>query len=127
MTDLYGAQVRAQLAEAQAELDGLRSGLRLTEALLAKAQDERETYRAAWHSAKERASKWRGRAEQAEARIAAVRALHQPAQHLALTICNECSTERSTGPGRFERHVVMPWPCPTIAAIDNSPTLGEAR
>jgi hypothetical protein len=66
------------------------------------------------------------RAGIAEARIAAVRALHSPVQHQTLTICDACSTKRSTGPrGAWTRHVIAPWPCETLAALDGPTADGE--
>jgi hypothetical protein len=61
-SEYYLQQVTQQRDEAQA-------GMRLAEQLLAKAQDERATYRAAWHSARDRAGKQRERAEAAEAQL----------------------------------------------------------
>ncbi|MFJ9771176.1 hypothetical protein ACIRVF_08025 [Kitasatospora sp. NPDC101157] len=51
------------------------------------------------------------RAEQAEARVAAVRELHQPRDHGGWIICTGCS---KLG------HVTAPWPCPTVAALDEA-------
>lgn len=106
MTDQYGAQVRAQLAEAQAELDRLAAGTPLI------CCDER-------HEAKVRGLEAMLRAT--EARIAAVRALHQPYRSVydtdgqSCAHCNQLAT------------IAIPWPCPTVTALDNSLTLGAAQ
>jgi hypothetical protein len=49
------------------------------------------------------------RAEQAEARIAAARALHQPTEFVESWTCAECSRAGQVAPD---------WPCPTIRALD---------
>jgi len=46
-----------------------------------------------------------------------IRALHHPVQYLSLTICNECSVQRSAGPGTWERIAIVPHPCNTTQAI----------
>lgn len=71
----------------------------------------------------ERALTGRPTAEQdelaaARASIARLHALHHPVQYLGLTICNECSVQRTTGPGVWERIAVIPHPCNTIQAIE---------
>jgi hypothetical protein len=58
------------------------------------------------------------RAEQAEAAIDRMRALHQPVQHMGQTWCSECSHRRSTGPKTYEWVAYIPHPCPTIDAIE---------
>ncbi|MFE1767241.1 hypothetical protein ACFW81_23860 [Streptomyces angustmyceticus] len=60
------------------------------------------------------------RAEQAEAAIGRVRALHQPIQHMGKTWCTECSVRRSTGPKTYEWVAYIPHPCPTIDAIEET-------
>lgn len=50
--------------------------------------------------------------------VARIRSLHHPVQYLGLTICNECSVQRSTGPGVWERIAVIPHPCNTIQALE---------
>jgi len=52
------------------------------------------------------------RAEQAEATIAAVRALH----HDDYGLCHACTTSHG-----------IPWPCPTITAIDSPTTPGVVK
>jgi hypothetical protein len=47
----------------------------------------------------------------AEARIAAVRELHQSRDHGGWQVCSGCSR-----PG----HITTPWPCPTIRALDSA-------
>lgn len=47
-----------------------------------------------------------------------VRALHAPVTLLGRVWCDECSTQRSTGPGTFERIAYIPHPCPTVQALE---------
>ncbi|MGW3072339.1 hypothetical protein [Kitasatospora sp. NPDC001132] len=90
MTSAYQQQLVEQLRAAEDELGRLRQ--RVT-----------------------REAKLQARAEQAEARIAAVQALHRPRDHASWQVCTAC-----TRPGR----VPTPWPCGTIRALD---VTAEAR
>jgi len=56
------------------------------------------------------------------AKSAAVRALHHPVTLMGMVCCDECSTQRSTGPNASERVAYIPHPCRTIQALN-----GEAR
>lgn len=131
------------------------AALRAGWAGLERAREERGTYRAAWHSARDRARKHRaavddmwdantrlaqrarraekqladeraehlqaheqetantareiGRAQRAEQQLAAVRALH--ARNANTGTCEHCSE-------RDYPDYAVPWPCPTIAALD---------
>lgn len=64
-----------------------------------------DTYRDAWHTARDRARKERRRAERAEATLTAVRALHE--RDPEADYCDVCSN-----------HGDITWPCATIAALD---------
>lgn len=99
MTDAYLEQVRQHLADARAELAAAQRRYDDEHATavarahetdrvrgrLAKAEVERETYRAAWHSAKDRARKQHVRAEAAEAELAALHAGEEPYEDERLT------------------------------------------
>jgi hypothetical protein len=50
--------------------------------------------------------------------VARARALHRPVTLLGQAWCDECSTQRSTGPRTAERIAYIPHPCPTIRALD---------
>jgi hypothetical protein len=52
----------------------------------------------------------------------AVRALHRPVTLLGQTWCDECSTQRTTGPRTAERVAYIPHPCPTIRALEGETT-----
>jgi hypothetical protein len=54
----------------------------------------------------------------AQDRERAVRALHRPVTLMGQVWCDECSTQRSTGPHAAERIAYIPHPCPTIQALD---------
>lgn len=47
-----------------------------------------------------------------------VLALHRPVTELGQVWCDECSTQRSTGPRTAERAVYIPHPCRTIQALN---------
>jgi hypothetical protein len=47
-----------------------------------------------------------------------VRALHRPVTLLGQTWCDECSTQRATGPRTAERVAYIPHPCNTIRALE---------
>jgi hypothetical protein len=52
------------------------------------------------------------------ARLDAVRALHQPEEYLGRQWCVECSVQRRTGPHTVEWVAFIPYPCPTLDALD---------
>lgn len=59
--------------------------------------------------------------ECAPAAIAAVtraRELHHPVTLMGVVCCDECSTQRSTGPHTSERIAYIPHPCRTIQALN---------
>lgn len=60
----------------------------------------------------------RDKAVAAEARVARARALHRPVTIAGLICCDECSTQRSTGPRTSERIAYIPYPCRTVQALD---------
>lgn len=51
-------------------------------------------------------------------KLAAVRALHAPVQHMGRTWCGECSVQRSAGPQTTEWVAFIPHPCATIQALN---------
>lgn len=59
-------------------------------------------------------------AERDEGRAALdrVRALHIPEEHLGRTWCYECSTRTQTSMRTERWDVFIPYPCPTLNAID---------
>ncbi|MDT0381400.1 hypothetical protein RM572_21820 [Streptomyces sp. DSM 42041] len=124
---LLRAAVETELADANTaylELDNQRETFDIAweqqAAELERAREERGTYRAAWHSARDRARKhcaavdgmWNAntrlanRARRAEKQLTAVRALHQRDDSNPLgPWCGTCS---------------VPWPCRTAAALDGA-------
>lgn len=48
----------------------------------------------------------------------AVHTLHRPVTLMSQVWCDECSTQRSTGPRTSERIAYIPHPCRTIQALD---------
>lgn len=54
----------------------------------------------------------------ATAAVARVRKLHRPVTHLGQRWCAECSVRRSTGPRAEEWVAYIPYPCPTIDALE---------
>jgi hypothetical protein len=48
----------------------------------------------------------------------AVRELHRPVTLMGQVWCDECSTQRSTGPRTSERTAYIPHPCRTIQALN---------
>lgn len=66
------------------------------------------------------------RAEQAEARIAAVRALHRPVECVNVR-CQLKQWRIGCDPEGVEGCSDNPWPCPTIRALDAIDAAAEAR
>lgn len=54
----------------------------------------------------------------AESALARVRALHRPVTIDGMVCCDECSTQRRTGPRTWDRAVYIPYPCRTVQALD---------
>jgi hypothetical protein len=123
---LYEQLEAAEETEAQQQLATAREAFASTTARAARAEVERAraaermaVYRAAWHSARGRATHQRcinadlrtelaakaNRAEQAQAAIARVRALHRE----EYGCCAHCTRADS-----------VLWPCPTIRALDKA-------
>lgn len=72
---------------------------------------------------------WKAKAEEMEAdrdrlaaQIARARAIHHPVTIMGQVWCDECSTQRSTGPRTWERIAYMPHPCQTVQALDAATT-----
>ena len=58
-------------------------------------------------------------AVQAAAAIVRVRALHVPFRRRDdIAYCDHCSVSAGS---EWRRYVLVPWPCPTLAALDNTP------
>ena len=91
---------------AEAEIDRMKI-------LVAASSEDGQAVRMAGRFA-EKANEQRTRAEQAEAAIERVRALHSPVQYGKQAICGHCS---GYGGGSCDSGP-QPHPCPTIAALD---------
>ncbi|MCG6493411.1 hypothetical protein [Kitasatospora sp. A2-31] len=116
-------RLRRHVAELTEQLGFTRETLRLWVELWTRDSAQLRYATAAWQSTIVEARRQAARAEQAEARIAAVRALHRPITHhsvlehcphdqshdQACIVCGDCA------------------PCPTIAALDGATTAAEAR
>lgn len=50
--------------------------------------------------------------------LKAVRELHCPVTVMGQVLCDECSTQRSTGPNTSERIAFIPHPCRTIQTLN---------
>ncbi|MFF7631411.1 hypothetical protein [Streptomyces cyaneofuscatus] len=60
------------------------------------------------------------RGEAALAAVQRITALHVPVQHMGQVWCGECSVRRSTGPKSEEWVAFIPYPCPTLNALDST-------
>ncbi|WP_406014342.1 hypothetical protein OG520_22225 [Streptomyces sp. NBC_00984] len=74
-----------------------------------------------WEQQQSKIADAEARAEQAKAAIERVRALHAPVDHNGRSICVDCS---GYGNGSTDNSPV-PYPCPTIAALAEQPTIAE--
>jgi tRNA(His) guanylyltransferase len=108
MTEHYNAQVRKQLADAQAELAVLQERAE-------RNASRAERFRDGWSRALGREREERRGRVQAEARIAAVRALHY-------------GESSKWGDGTLQCFICREpnYPCPTIAALDSPSAPGAA-
>ncbi|MFK3734044.1 hypothetical protein ACI2LJ_27685 [Streptomyces sp. NPDC088090] len=100
----------------------------LTDDMLDQLYAERDTYRDAWHSAKDRVRKhntraelaeadrdgWRERAQGYQAAIARVRALHEQYRFGGDETTDYCAHCNQISGGW------VPYPCPTLRALDGT-------
>jgi len=100
-------ELTALLQDAEGDRDSWARDARQAGAEADQLRIQRHTYRRAWNSAKARARKQHTRAEQAEAAIARVRALHQ--HQPDADYCDLCSNHGDTT-----------WPCATLRALDGT-------
>jgi len=100
----HGSQrdrLHRQLVAARAEADGLAEAMRNADRLYGQHLAEVRLVADAAEGAKKRAVE-----------------LHHPVTLMGMVCCDECSTQRRTGPHATERIAFIPHPCRTIKALN---------